>query len=203
MERIIKKIEEPYLKTRLPIIEPGDTVKVVTKVIEGDKSRLQAFEGVVISVQGEGLGKTVKVRKISYGIGVERTFPVHSPNVDSFEIIKKGSPRRAKLYYLRDRVGKRALKVKTGKKKVQYDELIAIPEEVTPENIEEMAPVKTSKKDLEGTEKGSKEDLGSENNKTVIVNDTNDTSSESPQISSPVQGTGKTSHTVDVNESKS
>lgn len=199
MERIIKKIEEPYLKTRLPVIEPGDTVKVVTKVIEGDKSRLQAFEGVVISVQGEGLGKTVKVRKISYGVGVERTFPVHSPNVDSFEIIKKGSPRRAKLYYLRDRVGKRALKVKTGKKKVQYDELISIPEEEAPEHIGEIAPVETPKENLESTEK----DSGSKNNETVVANDTNNISSESPQMSVPTQETEKTSHTVDVNQNKS
>ncbi len=199
MERIIKKIEEPYLKTRLPVIEPGDTVKVVTKVVEGDKSRLQAFEGVVISVQGEGLGKTVKVRKISYGVGVERTFPVHSPNIDSFEIIKKGSPRRAKLYYLRDRVGKRALKVRTGKKKVQYDELIGIPEEAAPEHIEEIAPVETPKEDLESAEK----DSGSESNETVVANDTSNTSSESPQISVPAQETEKTPHTVDVNENKS
>lgn len=113
MDRIIKKVESAFIKTNLPELSPGDNVKVILKVVEEGKTRLQVYQGVIISIQGEGMGKTIKVRKISYGVGVERVFPLHSPNIDSIEIIKRGAPRRAKLFYLRERVGKRALKVKT------------------------------------------------------------------------------------------
>lgn len=117
MDRTIKKVEEVYLKKEVTDVNPGDYIKINIKVTEGEKSRLQTYEGVVLSIRGEGLGKTIKVRKISYGIGVERTFPIHSPIIESITVVKKGAPRRAKLFYLRDRIGKRALKVKTSKKK--------------------------------------------------------------------------------------
>lgn len=107
-EAILNSIAEPCLKTDLPEIKPGDTVKVHVKVKEGDKERIQVFEGVVLAVKNGGIAKNVTVRKISYGIGVERIFPVHSPNVAKFEVIRRSKVRRAKLYYLRDRVGKKA-----------------------------------------------------------------------------------------------
>jgi large subunit ribosomal protein L19 len=108
---IIREIEAQQLKSDLPVFEIGDTVKVYVKVKEGNRERLQAYEGTVIKRQNGGLRETFTVRRISYGVGVERTFPVHSPNIDKIEVLRKGKVRRAKLFYLRDRVGK-AAKVK-------------------------------------------------------------------------------------------
>jgi len=104
----IDVIEHDLLRTDLPDFRPGDTVKVHVKVVEGSRSRIQVFEGVVIRRQGGGLRETFTARKVSFGIGVERTFPVHSPVIDLLEVIRRGKVRRAKLYYLRDRVGKKA-----------------------------------------------------------------------------------------------
>lgn len=109
---IIKALEQEQLKTNLPDLQIGDYVKVQVKIKEGNRERLQAFEGTVIAKKGGSLKETFTVRRISYGVGVERIFPIHSPNIDSIEIIRRGKIRRAKLYYLRDRVGK-ASKVKT------------------------------------------------------------------------------------------
>ena len=96
------------LKTNVPVFKAGDTVRVKVKVVEGDNERLQAFDGVVVARKGNGIGETFTVRKISFGVGVERIFPIHSPRVDSIEVLKIGKVRRAKLNYLRDRVGKKA-----------------------------------------------------------------------------------------------
>lgn len=96
------------LKTNVPVFKAGDTVRVKVKVVEGDNERLQAFDGVVVARKGSGIGETFTVRKISFGVGVERIFPIHSPRVDSIEVLKIGKVRRAKLNYLRDRVGKKA-----------------------------------------------------------------------------------------------
>ena len=96
------------LRSDLPKLEIGDTVRVFVKVVEGSRERLQAFEGIVIKMQGGGIRQTFTVRRISYGIGVERTFPLHSPRVGSIEVIRHGKVRRAKLYYLRGRSGKAA-----------------------------------------------------------------------------------------------
>ena len=101
-------VEKARLRDDVPDFWPGDTVKVHVKVIEGTRSRIQVFEGVVIRRQGGGLRETFTVRKVSFGVGVERTFPVHSPVLDSIEVLRRGKVRRAKLYYLRDRVGKKA-----------------------------------------------------------------------------------------------
>ena len=108
---IIKSITEDMLRTDLPQLNIGDTVRVFVKVKEGTRERLQAFEGTIIRKKNGGISETFTVRRVSYGVGVERTFPVHSPNIGKIEIIRKGKVRRAKLYYLRDRVGK-AAKVK-------------------------------------------------------------------------------------------
>ncbi len=104
----IKSIEMNYSRKDLPKFAPGDTVKVNVKVIEGGKERIQAFQGIVIRKRGSGLNQTFTVRRISYGVGVERTFMVHSPKIQSIEVIRKGKVRRSRLYYLRDRVGKAA-----------------------------------------------------------------------------------------------
>ncbi len=101
-------VESAYLRDDIPDFRPGDTVRVHVKVVEGSRSRIQVFEGVVIRRQGGGLRESFTVRKVSFGVGVERTFPVHSPVIDHVELTRRGKVRRAKLYYLRDRVGKKA-----------------------------------------------------------------------------------------------
>lgn len=105
---LIQAVEEQHLRKDLPPFKPGDTVKVQVKVVEGDKERLQAFEGICIRRRGTGLGATFTVRKVTYGVGVERTFPVHSPTLDRIEVLRHGRVRRAKLYYLRKLKGKAA-----------------------------------------------------------------------------------------------
>lgn len=107
----LKIIAESSMKKELPSFSIGDTVKVGVRIREGKTERVQMFEGTVIAIKGSGISKTFTVRRVSYGVGVERVFPLHSANVDSVEVIRKGKVRRAKLYYLRDRVGK-ATKVK-------------------------------------------------------------------------------------------
>ena len=105
---LIRQIESPLLKGQLSEFSPGDTVKVYVKVHEGDKERVQAFEGVVIRRRGDGLRATFTVRKVTYGVGVERTFPIHSPTVEKIERTRRGRVRRAKLFYLRKLKGKAA-----------------------------------------------------------------------------------------------
>ena len=108
MNEIIRNIEQQQKRSDLPAIAIGDTVRVYVKVVEGVRERLQAFEGTVIGRKHGGLRETFTVRRVSYGIGVERVFPLHSPRIDRVEIVRHGKVRRAKLYYLRDRVGKSA-----------------------------------------------------------------------------------------------
>ena len=111
---IIKSIEQAQLKDNLPEFKAGDTVQVNYRIIEGSRERVQAFEGTVIKRQGGGINETFTVRRLSYGVGVERTFPVHSPRIAEIKVLKRGKVRRAKLYYLRNRQGK-AAKVKEKK----------------------------------------------------------------------------------------
>ncbi len=108
---IIKELTQDQIRTDLPKLEIGSTVKVHVKVKEGNRERIQVFEGTIIKVQNGGIQQTFTVRRISYGIGVERTFPVNSPKIDKIEVVRLGKVRRARLFYLRDRVGK-AAKVK-------------------------------------------------------------------------------------------
>ncbi len=105
---LVNEITKDQLKTDLPELRAGMTVRVDVMIKEGDKSRIQAFEGMVIKVQGSGIGQTFTVRKLSNGVGVERTFPVHSPLVDKITVLRVGKVRRSKLYYLRGRSGKSA-----------------------------------------------------------------------------------------------
>ena len=105
---LIKFVEQENMKSDVPQFKAGDTVKVHVKVIEGQRERIQIFEGVVIKRKGSGVRETFTVRRISYGVGVERTFPIHSPKVDRIEVVRIGRVRRAKLYYLRNLTGKAA-----------------------------------------------------------------------------------------------
>ena len=105
---IIETLEKEQLRSDIPDFAPGDTVRVHAKIVEGSRERIQMFEGVVISRQGTGVRETFTVRRISYGIGVERMFPVHSPRIEKIDVLRKGIVRRAKLYYLRNLAGKAA-----------------------------------------------------------------------------------------------
>lgn len=108
IDHYMRSAEAPFLRTNLPEFGPGDTVRVYVKVREGEKERLQAFEGVILRRREGGLGSTFTVRKVSYGVGVERTFPLHSPMIERIERLRVGRVRRAKLYYLREKRGKAA-----------------------------------------------------------------------------------------------
>ncbi len=108
---MIQDLEDKFKKKEMPKFNVGDTVRVFSKIVEGDKERLQAFEGTVIKKRGGGIREVFTVRKIVQGIGVEKTFPVHSPRVDKVKVIKSGRTKRAKLYYLRKRVGSKALRI--------------------------------------------------------------------------------------------
>ena len=108
---ILDSITKDQIRNDLPELQIGDLVKVYQRIVEGSRTRTQMFEGTVIKVQGGGIGKTFTARRISYGVGVEKTWPINSPNVEKIEVVRHGKVRRAKLFYLRDRVGK-AAKVK-------------------------------------------------------------------------------------------
>jgi len=116
-------VDAPYLRTDLPEFRPGDTVKVHVRVVEAGRERIQVFQGVVIRRQGGGLQETFTVRKISFGVGVERTFPLHSPSIGKLEVVSRGHVRRAKLYYLRERRGKKA---RIRERRLGDDEIAAI-----------------------------------------------------------------------------
>ena len=106
--KLTDHIDKESLKTDVPEFSPGDSVKVHVRVVEGNRERVQICEGAVIARQGGGISETFKVRKVSFGVGVERTFPVHSPIIEKIEVVSQGDVRRAKLYYQRERIGKRA-----------------------------------------------------------------------------------------------
>lgn len=108
MSNIIRELEKEQLKTDVPEFKPGDTVRAHVRVVEGSRERTQVFEGVVIKRRGAGLRETFTLRRLSYGVGVERSFPVHAPKVEKIEVVRRGRVRRAKLYYLRQRTGKAA-----------------------------------------------------------------------------------------------
>ena len=132
---IIKSIEHEQLKNKVPVLDVGNTVRVHVRVKEGNRERIQVFEGIIIKKQGGGLQETFTVRRISYGVGVEKTFLVHSPMVEKVEVVRVGKARRAKLYYLRDRVGKAA------KTKEKLGARIETKEIVLKEEMQEEAPV--------------------------------------------------------------
>jgi large subunit ribosomal protein L19 len=108
MTHPIDAIGAAITRSDIPAFRPGDTLKVNVKVVEGNRSRIQLFQGVCIRIQGSGIGRTFTVRKVSFGVGVERTFPLHTPIIDSVEVVTRGDVRRAKLYYLRNLRGKKA-----------------------------------------------------------------------------------------------
>ena len=139
---IIKSIEHEQLKNKIPELKVGNTVKVHVRIKEGNKERIQVFEGIIIKVQGGGLNQTFTVRKTSHGVGVEKTFLVHSPLVEKVELVRVGKARRAKLYYLRDRVGKAAKTKEQVGARIENKEIV-VKEDLAEEPIseEEKTPV--------------------------------------------------------------
>lgn len=108
MHPLVREVEASYLKTDRPYFRPGDTIRVHVRIVEGNKERVQPFEGLVIAIKGSGIRETFTVRRMSFNVGMERIFPLHSPRIERIEVVRRGETRRAKLYYLRDRRGKKA-----------------------------------------------------------------------------------------------
>ena len=147
---IIKSIEHEQLKNSVAVLDVGNTVRVHVRVKEGNRERIQVFEGIIIKKQGGGVNETFTVRKISYGVGVEKTFLLHSPLVEKIEVVRVGKARRAKLYYLRDRVGKKAktkevvgARIETLEKTIK-EELDEAPVAETNEVVETVEPAETT-----------------------------------------------------------
>ena len=139
---IIKSIEHEQLKNKIPELKVGNTVRVHVRIKEGNKERIQVFEGIIIKVQGGGVNQTFTVRKISYGVGVEKTFLVHSPLVEKVELVRVGKARRARLFYLRDRVGKAAKTREQVGARIE-DREVVVKEDLTEEPVVEAEEVKT------------------------------------------------------------
>ena len=106
MNPIIDELEKPYMEKEVPDVNPGDTVKVFVRIVEGNKERIQAFEGTIIKKHGSGINKTITVRKVFQGVGVERVFLLHSPRIEKINVVRRGDVKRSKLYYFRERSGK-------------------------------------------------------------------------------------------------
>ncbi len=153
MDPRIREIEKDYIRKDLPAFDPGDTVRVRVRVVEGKKERIQAFEGICIARSGGGVSETFTVRKISGGVGVERIFPLHSPSIAGIEVVRRGQVRRAKLYYLRKRVGKRA-RVRerrwwlSGKERDRIVPVAAADAGVEPSAEEELAPEELAEEEV-------------------------------------------------------
>ena len=151
---IIKSIEHEQLKNKIPELKVGNTVKVHVRIKEGNKERIQVFEGIIIKVQGGGVNQTFTVRKTSYGVGVEKTFLVHSPLVEKVELVRVGKARRARLFYLRDRVGKAAKTKEMVGARIE-NKMITIQEDLVeePAKVEEVAETPATETVAENTEK--------------------------------------------------
>lgn len=140
---IIKSIEHEQLKNKIPDIKVGDTVRVHQRITEGNKQRIQVFEGIVIKKQNGGLNETFTVRRVAYGVGVEKTFLIHSPLIEKIELVRVGKVRRAKLYYLRDRIGKASKTKEDIGANLKRDDIIVkeeVPEKAEETKVAEEAP---------------------------------------------------------------
>lgn len=163
---IVKSIEHEQLKNKIPDLKVGDTVKVHQKIKEGNRERIQVFEGIIIKKQNGGVNASFTVRKISYGVGVEKTFLVHSPLVEKVEVVRVGKARRAKLYYLRDRVGKAAKTKENTGARIENKE-ITVKEELVEEPVVEEVPVEVAPEEAPAVE-----------TETPVVEEVTDTVSE-------------------------
>ena len=176
---IIKSIEHEQLKNKIPELKVGNTVKVHVRIKEGNKERIQVFEGIIIKVQGGGVNKTFTVRKISYGVGVEKTFLVHSPLVEKVELVRVGKARRARLFYLRDRVGKAAKTKEQVGARIE-DREITIKEDLVEEPTVEETPV-------ENTTKAEEANAEKATEAAPVVEEKEATVAEAPEEASKVE----------------
>jgi len=160
MNKIIEQIEQRQLRPELPRFKAGDSVRVHFKVIEGQRQRIQVFEGIVIKRQGAGVRETFTVRKSSFGVGVERTFPLHSPKINKIDVISIGDVNRAKLYYLRAKIGKKA---RVRAKRDQFTKAVpgAVPEVAEAEGLEEPESTESEATEPESAEPESAEPVDS------------------------------------------
>ena len=172
---IIKSIEHEQLKNKIPVLKVGDTVKVHQRIKEGNRERIQVFEGIIIKKQGGGINATFTVRRVAYGVGVEKTFLVHSPMMEKVELVRVGKARRAKLYYLRDRVGKSAktkeaigarienkeitVKEEFVESEEPVEEVVAPVEEAVEEVEESIAPVEETVEEVEESTEVAEEEV--------------------------------------------
>ena len=165
---IIKSIEHEQLKNKIPDLKVGDTVRVHQRIKEGNRERIQVFEGIIIKKQNGGVNATFTVRKISYGVGVEKTFLVHSPLVEKVELVRVGKARRAKLYYLRDRIGKAAKTKENAGARIENKE-ITVKEDLAEEPVEEVENVEVAPEEAPAVE-----------TENPVVEETVDTVKEEP-----------------------
>lgn len=191
---LIKTVQQKYLKKNLPEVRVGDKIVVSFRIKEGSKERVQNFEGIVIAMRGQGTAKMVKVRKIALGsIGVERTFPINTPTVAGIKIIKRGSVRRAKLFYLRDRIGKKATKIKEGKMKegeaLLWEAVADVPESETEKETEKVEVKENAKEDAveEKVEDSKKEDGENEIKNESAESEVEPTEFENESVESAVE----------------
>ena len=180
---IIKSIEHEQLKATIPDLKIGNTVKVHVRIKEGNKERIQVFEGIIIKVQGSGVNKTFTVRKISYGVGVEKTFLIHSPLVEKVELVRVGKARRAKLFYLRDRIGKDAKTREVAGARIENKEIeiksaskLEVPvegeEEIVEPVAEETAPTEEVKEEVVEAKAETTEETPVAEEKAEVVKET-------------------------------
>ena len=182
---IIKSIEFDQMKSVVPDLQVGNTVRVHIRITEGNKSRIQVFEGTIIKIQGGGINKTFTVRRISYGVGVEKTFLVHSPIIEKVEVSRIGKARRAKLYYLRDKLGKKARTKEQVGAKIEMGDIIIKEEEVVIPETE--AEVMTEEDILteemeETTEEAKKEETAEEKKKEVVEEKTEEVKEATEEV---------------------
>ena len=176
-------IEQPFLRSDLPEFRPGDTVKVHVRVVEGNRERVQVFQGVVIRRSGGGIRETFTVRKISFGVGVERTFPLHSPSIARLEIVQRGRVRRAKLYYLRDLRGKKA---RIRERRIDDAKLAAI------EEADAARAAQAEAEAMDAAEEATRDEGGDEGGPAAITDDTQ----EASDAEAAVPETGETEEGV-------
>ncbi len=198
---IIKSIEHEQLKNKIPELKVGNTVRVHVKIKEGNKERIQVFEGIIIKVQGGGVNQTFTVRKISYGVGVEKTFLVHSPLVEKVELVRVGKARRARLFYLRDRIGKAAKTKEQVGARIEDKEIVIKEDLVEEPEVEEKidAPVDTAPEEAPNVET---ENVTVQETVDTVKEETVEDVKEEPVVEEVKTEESKTEETVEESETK-
>ena len=207
---IIKSIEHEQLKNKIPELKVGNTVKVHVRIKEGNKERIQVFEGIIIKVQGGGVNQTFTVRKISYGVGVEKTFLVHSPLVEKVELVRVGKARRARLFYLRDRVGKAAKTREMVGARIENKEIVVkedlaeepVAEEVAEEVVENVEATPVVEETVETPVEEVKEEVAENVEETPAEEPVAEEVKEEPAVEEKVEEEAKTEETTEEDKAE-